>query len=620
MSLNQSIAQAESGNQDYYPNGQPVVSPKGAMYQMQVMPNTATNPGFGVTPARDNSPAEYDRVGRDYIEALHQHYGDLPTAITAYNWGPGNVDKYGVQNAPQETKSYVSKVLSGIGNLIIPSAGAAEMPQENSSFDVQMPDGTTIKGVPKGTTQTQLQSMLNTHDKTANAAPEQPGILSRIGNDISNRNQMVSSAVDRYQSGQQTLPETIYQAAGKGVAGTVNDVIGEGINSAAQYAPDFVRNAASSLMQTSPMQGAIGLINKGKDAYSQFEGAYPRAAANIDSAANIISAVPALEGIGAAPEAAGTALNKTGNFFINAADAQANKAKSAFVQDLITPKITPTVAADRFSRSSEMGIFRSAVVEPTAQEKSVIDTVSQLPVSDNKSLLANYNIISDANEDEAKSLIANLKKNDVAISDDHIINTLSDIRTNLAASPYITGDGTAAADKVLNIALDKISKNQQTATGLLQARKDFDAEIMRLKGAKTFDPTLDSPITMAVQQVRRGINDMVDKAVPSVAVKQSLQKQSNLYRAMENIETKGGNEGKNIFTRGIQKAASVLPVKGVIAKAALATGLTGAAAAAPALTATGLGLYGAGKALNSPFLKRGVGKTLRGTGKALGGK
>lgn len=177
-------ANAESGGQDFTPNGQPVTSPAGAMYKMQVMPNTATNPGFGVTPAQDNSPQEMDRVGKDYMSALYNHYGDLPTALAAYNWGPGNVDKYGVQNAPPETKSYIQKIMGGIGNAIVPPANASEMPQPTqaaSNFDVTMPDGTTIKDVPQGTTQSQLQAKYAKLATTQSSQPETPMVPGMAG-------------------------------------------------------------------------------------------------------------------------------------------------------------------------------------------------------------------------------------------------------------------------------------------------------------------------------------------------------------------------------------------------------------------------------------------------------
>ncbi|MDE2040754.1 MAG: transglycosylase SLT domain-containing protein, partial [Elusimicrobia bacterium] len=103
------IVQTESGGN---PNA---VSPKGALGAWQVMPNTNANPGFGVTPARDNSPAELNRVGRDYYEAMNQRYGNPTLGAIAYNMGPGATDTW-LRNGgqweklPQETRNYVGKV------------------------------------------------------------------------------------------------------------------------------------------------------------------------------------------------------------------------------------------------------------------------------------------------------------------------------------------------------------------------------------------------------------------------------------------------------------------------------------------------------------------------------
>lgn len=115
-------ANNESGGRDYYPSGAPVVSPKGARYAMQVMPSTAANPGFGVTPAQNNSAAEYDRVGRDYRAALFSHYGDAAKGWAAYNAGPGAVDAavqhYGanwLSALPAETQAYVRANLHASG-------------------------------------------------------------------------------------------------------------------------------------------------------------------------------------------------------------------------------------------------------------------------------------------------------------------------------------------------------------------------------------------------------------------------------------------------------------------------------------------------------------------------
>lgn len=100
-------------------NNPNAVSPKGAVGTMQTMPTTLTNPGFGVVPARDNSPAELQRVGEDYMRAMHQKYnGNMQLALMAYNWGPGNVDKWIAAGSPPnavpaETRNYVAMLAGG---------------------------------------------------------------------------------------------------------------------------------------------------------------------------------------------------------------------------------------------------------------------------------------------------------------------------------------------------------------------------------------------------------------------------------------------------------------------------------------------------------------------------
>lgn len=116
-------AQAESRNRDTNPDGSTVTSPKGAKGRMQVLDSTNADPGFGVRPAADASPAERARVGRDYIDALMKRYdGDPAKAWAAYNWGPGNLDHalaaHGdnwLRHAPAETQNYVRKNIAALG-------------------------------------------------------------------------------------------------------------------------------------------------------------------------------------------------------------------------------------------------------------------------------------------------------------------------------------------------------------------------------------------------------------------------------------------------------------------------------------------------------------------------
>lgn len=107
------IKQESGGN----PNA---VSPKGAFGRMQLMPDTAKDPGFGVKPLDPNAEdqdAENVRVGTEYLNAMMRRYGgDKEAALVAYNWGPGNADKWvsggkDRTQLPRETQGYLSNIL-----------------------------------------------------------------------------------------------------------------------------------------------------------------------------------------------------------------------------------------------------------------------------------------------------------------------------------------------------------------------------------------------------------------------------------------------------------------------------------------------------------------------------
>lgn len=110
-------ARSESGNRDFNADGSLVTSPKGAMGRMQVMPNTARDPGFGVRPAASNDPAELARVGKDYLGAMMARYKDPAKAWAAYNGGPGRLDRVGgnIDAMPAETRNYVAKNTKALG-------------------------------------------------------------------------------------------------------------------------------------------------------------------------------------------------------------------------------------------------------------------------------------------------------------------------------------------------------------------------------------------------------------------------------------------------------------------------------------------------------------------------
>jgi len=102
-SLVKAVIHAESG---YNPNA---VSPKGAQGLMQLMPSTAK----GLKVADTMNPSDNIRGGVRYLRFLLDTFkGNEELALAAYNSGLNKVAKYGGIPPYQETRQYVSRVMS----------------------------------------------------------------------------------------------------------------------------------------------------------------------------------------------------------------------------------------------------------------------------------------------------------------------------------------------------------------------------------------------------------------------------------------------------------------------------------------------------------------------------
>ncbi|MFM4124939.1 transglycosylase SLT domain-containing protein [Klebsiella quasipneumoniae subsp. similipneumoniae] len=110
--LLRSVALTESGGNQF------AVSGAGAQGLFQFMPGTARDMGLRGNDVFD--PIKSAEAAARYLSMLLQkNGGDLNKTLASYNWGIGNVQKYGMALMPQETRQYIPKVLSNM-----PGAGA----------------------------------------------------------------------------------------------------------------------------------------------------------------------------------------------------------------------------------------------------------------------------------------------------------------------------------------------------------------------------------------------------------------------------------------------------------------------------------------------------------------
>ena len=150
------VRQVESGGD---PNA---VSKKGALGTMQTMPSTLEDPGYGVRPAdkailgsgdKAAIARERERVGIDYLEALREHYKDDIKALVAYNWGPGNADKWlkeggNMKKLPTETRQYIAKVQAALNGKPIPNFAKTSTPDDGKEWYERDVDFGTLFGKP----------------------------------------------------------------------------------------------------------------------------------------------------------------------------------------------------------------------------------------------------------------------------------------------------------------------------------------------------------------------------------------------------------------------------------------------------------------------------------------
>lgn len=503
---------------------------------------------------------------------------------------------------------------------------------------VRMQDGRIGRfDVPEGTTPEEVlsfaQSSLGQEPQAPDPEPEDQGFGQRFREDVEDRF-LIADEIERdLRSGEIGTAQAVTDMLGKVGAGTVLDFLEQGVVSAARgvskITPDFiedpikegVKDAGVAFLNTDIGKAGLEAVDQGFDVYSEFKRNNPSAARSLESVVNLGLIFSPVKGRPAAPP---TGLERAGKRVTQAGFKQAAQKKVDFVTELVQPKRTAKVAREQLGRTTEEGLLRTRVVAPSAFEKTLVNEVNKLPVSSTQSLTANLNVIQKAVNKETNSLKAALSKNDVFFPRKEFNAQLDGAIQRLKDAPILTGKPQKVAVKTVEEMKKLAANKKSSATGLLEARKQFDRLIESQKGPGVFDPVRQNAQSFAIREIRQTTNNFIDSKATNVAVKDSLKRQSRLLSAMDNIGTKATEEGANAAIRAWQNVGKLLPLRGEFNQS-MATlfgigGLGASAKFAPFFTsvaAGGLGTVGLTKAIRSPQAKKTLGSLLKVTDQAI---
>ena len=102
------IAYQESRFRDDIITGK-TISEAGAVGMFQIIPKWHPD-------AKPLDWLDSAKYAANYLNALYKQFGDWGYAVAAYNWGQGNLKKYGISKAPKETRDYYTQILADVPN------------------------------------------------------------------------------------------------------------------------------------------------------------------------------------------------------------------------------------------------------------------------------------------------------------------------------------------------------------------------------------------------------------------------------------------------------------------------------------------------------------------------
>jgi len=479
----------------------------------------------------------------------------------------------------------------------------------------------------------------------ASGPDQDPGLMENISSRMDDRRQDAMEIFQANGNEEQSVLETGLQLAGKVGVGGFLDIVGELASSGFDVAQDVVEAIPGSGEITEPLsmawdavkdsslaQAGMEAAANGVKQYGEWAETNPRAARNLEAVTNIATVlmpVKAKKKLG--PEdintVAPTELSKLSTKLNNASKSQRVAQKEAFVEKLVIPKETKHNVGKKITGSDMQGKLKKEVYTPTKREADMIEVVRFIDdVGPEKTMRQNYRAVDKEISVAAKKLEADVTRlHPGSVPRRSVQARVASAYDELASSNLMVGDAQASARKMVAEMQEILAKHPSTPAGILKARKAFDQHLLKQSGgAKTLGSDLETARSVAAKKLRNVLNEVVDEAVPGANVRKSLNDQSLMFEALDNMQEVALKEKLNVISRSWDRIRSLVPARNealqtsAVVMGSTAIGIVGVMAPVMAGAAVAAGLtYVGGKFIMSPAMKKGLSGLVRGLDKSI---
>lgn len=389
---------------------------------------------------------------------------------------------------------------------------------------------------------------------------------SRAKQDIQNTGSNISSALSG--TGDYAGQSTIRRATS-----AVSEASSLPLKVASEALPDSVRSGISKVGSA-----AGGVINWLGDkigdskALQNWTLAHPEAAKNLEEIAGTAANMGNIAGNILATEGIKTGVPKAVNAVSDATTSIAGKigetagklnpigekaASLSDATDIVSPKMTAKETAQALAegRGSGGGLLSKTKIAPDAMTNKIAEATQGIV---KKGVPASKNIanLRQALSSEAENLKSQIKDVNHPYSFKELNAKLKGVESPISIK------GTAFEKQigaVKQAAMDIAKKSGGKISNLLDARKGFDALVSK-EYPNLYDST-SAPMKNAITSIRNAMNDFIDENLPdNTSFKNSLNKQSMYYRAIDNIAEKAVGETKTTGIGRIGKALKSHPL------------------------------------------------------------